>query len=103
MTNQDVLVLAKQYVAEVKKSGIPVKTAYLFGSYSNGTAHKDSDIDICIVSPLFSTDRQTERVKLMGITHLLSEDIEPHPISLQEYNSRFNPFIKEVKKGIKLV
>lgn len=33
------------------KNRIPVRSAYLFGSYTQGTANDDSDIDIAAFSP----------------------------------------------------
>ena len=43
----------KRYVAILKKNNIPIQKAFVYGSYAKGTAHKWSDIDVCIVSPKF--------------------------------------------------
>lgn len=94
--------IAKQYVELVKKSGIVVTSAYLFGSYSKNQATKHSDIDVSIISPSFKGIRQTNRIRLMKISSKISDLIEPHPLSSNDFNNRFDPFVKEVKKGIKL-
>jgi predicted nucleotidyltransferase len=42
--------LSQQHIKTIKHffSGLPVKRAYLFGSYSRNEAGKDSDIDILV-------------------------------------------------------
>ncbi len=45
---------AKEYLYHVKDEyGLPIKSAYLFGSFVNGKKHDWSDIDLCIVSEKF--------------------------------------------------
>ena len=43
----------KKYLFKVSKH-FKIEHAYLFGSYANGKAHKESDIDLAIVSSSFS-------------------------------------------------
>src|ERR1700742_116497 len=42
--------LPAQYIDQIKKffSGLPVKRAYLFGSYSRDEADENSDVDILV-------------------------------------------------------
>ena len=103
MNNNKIASIATKYISAVSKSGIKIHSAYLFGSYAKGRADKNSDIDICIVSSSFSDNRQFERIKLMSITHQLSDAIEPHPLTIKEFDNPYNPFVKEVKKGVQLV
>ena len=102
MTYQNILTLVKKYILEVKKSGITVHEAYLFGSQAKKTADKNSDIDVCVVSSSFKGDRQSNRLQLMKITHRLSDDIEPHPLTIEDFNNPYDPFVKEVKKGVRI-
>ena len=46
------------------QSRIPVTQAYLFGSYAEGTARDDSDIDIAAFSPAADTMKFEEKVAL---------------------------------------
>lgn len=46
--------IAKRYIKELKDHNIRVTKAYLYGSYAVGNAHRDSDIDIVVVSPQFT-------------------------------------------------
>ena len=43
----------KKYIEILKEDNLPIKKVILFGSFANGTHHKWSDIDLCIVSPKF--------------------------------------------------
>lgn len=45
--------IARRYIQELRRNKIRVTRAYLYGSYANGTAHRDSDIDVVGVSPQF--------------------------------------------------
>ena len=56
--------IAKRYVQELKRNKIRVTRAYLYGSYVNGTAHRDSDIDILVVSPRFTGVRFLDSYKI---------------------------------------
>ncbi|MBM4121927.1 MAG: nucleotidyltransferase domain-containing protein [Nitrospira sp.] len=59
----EVEAIAKQAVS-LLQSRIPVTQAYLFGSYVEGTARDDSDIDIAAFSPAADTMRFEEKVAL---------------------------------------
>lgn len=99
MITQQVNQLVLQYIESVKKNGIPVDNAFIFGSYSRGTMNKNSDIDVCIVSPIFGHDRVQERVQLLRLREGISDLIEPHPVSSADMKSSIDPFIKEIKKS----
>ncbi len=49
MDQKDVINTVKKYIAFLREKEIPVKEAYIFGSYARGNVHKDSDIDIAVV------------------------------------------------------
>src|SRR3989338_7283524 len=102
MTNKNAVLIAKKYIDLIKTKGITVKYAYLFGSYAKGKPTIHSDIDICIISPTFTGYRQTNRVRLMNLRHTISDNIETHPLTPEEFNNQYDPFVREVKKGISL-
>lgn len=92
-----------KYIESVKNNGIPVKNVYIFGSQVKGTVHKDSDIDVCIISNKFGKNRFRERLLLMKISNDYVDLIEPHPYSPKDFNNRFDPFVYQIKKtGIKV-
>ena len=93
-----VLTTAKKFVSEVKQSGTPVSSAYLFGSYAKGMAHKDSDIDICIISPIFGKDYFDEAVKLRFLSHKVDSRIEPVPFNPTDMQDKYSTLATEIKK-----
>ena len=75
----------------------------MFGSYVKGTENKDSDIDIAIVTDDIKTDKFDEEVKLTLLRRKIDSRIEPHIISLADYENNETPFVVEVKNtGIKI-
>lgn len=102
--NTSVQKIAKKYVRVVKDSGIPVINAYLFGSYAKGNNHKDSDIDICIVSNTFSNDYIKESVKLRGLAFKIDSRIEPIPFTELDIQNKYSSLASEISKyGINLI
>lgn len=95
--------IAEDYLMRLKEVGIPVEEAYIFGSRVKGTNHIWSDLDTCIVSPTFGVDPIAERMVLIMVGRKVNDIIEPHPFSPSEFNDKFNPFAKEIKRtGIKI-
>ncbi|MEK7611651.1 MAG: nucleotidyltransferase domain-containing protein [Patescibacteria group bacterium] len=93
----DDLRIIRLYLNKLTVSGIPVEQAYLFGSRAKGTAHKWSDLDLCVVSPAFGQDRFEERLKLMNLREDASEMIEPHPFSVKDFQDRFDPLAAQIR------
>ena len=94
--------ILKQYIAIVKEN-YDVVAIILFGSYAKGTEHEDSDIDIAIITNDIKTDKFDEEVKLTLLRRKIDNRIEPHIISINEYENDETPFIVEVKNtGIKV-
>lgn len=101
---KNILKIALASIGAIKKSGISVDSAYVFGSQAKGIAHIFSDIDLCIVSQQFGNDRQSDRIKLMRITDDIDDAIEPHPFSPEEMKSKYDPLVKEIKTtGIEIL
>lgn len=50
---------------------------YLYGSYSKGTAHKDSDIDVAVIVPKIKDDKLTSSAYLWHKVDDVSLLIEP--------------------------
>lgn len=90
--------LVQQYRLRVKDAGIPVEKVIVFGSYARGNARKDSDIDVCVVSPKFGKDEITEFGELNFLRWKLDNRIEAHPVSSKDFASTATPLIFEIKK-----
>lgn len=95
--------IVKNYTEKLQEVGIPITSAYLFGSHVKGTPRYGSDIDICIVSPLFGKDQTKDRVRLILLREGISDEIEPHPYSPEDFEIPYDPLASEIKRsGIKL-
>lgn len=88
MVKKHVEVIAGEYIKALKSRNIRIEKAILFGSYAKGSAGKDSDIDIAIISPDFGQDYVEEAVMLKEISEDIDLDISPRPYSLEEYKNR---------------
>lgn len=88
----------KDYKKVLEKNNIKVKKLILFGSYAKGTQKSWSDIDICVVSPQFGKNRFEERVRLMKLSIVGGENIEPHPYNLRDLKNKWDPLASEINK-----
>ena len=99
----EILTKATQFAKKVKSSGIKIEKAYLYGSQAKGTAKDQSDIDICIVSPVFGKDFIKEYVKLAGFSKDIDWRIEAIPFNPERLNDRYDTLAAEIRKyGIPL-
>ena len=102
--NKEIAEIVDKYVAVVKEN-YDVVAIILFGSYAKGTEHKDSDIDIdiAVITDDIKTDTFDEEVKLMILRKGIDYRIEPHIITVADYENDETPFVVEVKNtGIKV-
>ena len=97
-----IMEIVQKYVEKVCEK-YQVKAIILFGSYAKGTEHEDSDIDIAVITDDIKTDTFDEEVKLMILRKGIDYRIEPHIITVADYENDETPFVVEVKNtGIKV-
>lgn len=96
--DSEVLGKVQAFIKKLKESGIAVESAYLFGSYAVNRVGRWSDIDVAIVSPDFSADRFTERLRLMKLSMEIDNRIEPVPFHSDAFNDT-DPLVDEIKKS----
>lgn len=102
ISNKLIMEIVQKYVDKILEN-YNVEAIILFGSYAKGTEHKDSDIDIAVVTDDIENDTFDEEVKLMGLRKGIDYRIEPHIIRIQDYKEKSDPFIQEViDTGIKV-
>ncbi|MCZ6820051.1 MAG: nucleotidyltransferase domain-containing protein [Calditrichaeota bacterium] len=100
---ESVLKLAKKFLKRIEEEGIPVESAYLFGSWVNGRATEFSDIDLAIVSSAFEGTKFYDRRKLDKAVIATDTAIEPHPYRPQDFTAK-NLFVKEIiEKGVRIL
>jgi predicted nucleotidyltransferase len=72
----EIIEKVRRYIQLLLEAGLPVQRAYLYGSYSTGTNHEDSDIDVAIVAPHFS-EKFSENIRLIAkISRRVDDRIE---------------------------
>lgn len=100
--NKDIVDSINKFIEEIKKQ-YNVKAIILFGSYAKGMENEDSDIDIAVITDDIKTDKFDEEVKLTLLRRKIDNRIEPHIISINDYENDETPFVVEVKNtGIKV-
>ena len=67
----------KEYIRELKKHGIRIEKAYLFGSYARGNQHRDSDIDVLVISRDFSGLEFYDWKRIVPFRRSIDVRIEP--------------------------
>jgi len=104
VVEEEVVEKIRKFVIKLKKNKIAVDKVIVYGSHARGTKHKNSDIDVAIVSPDFGRDRYEEGVRLFEIASTIDPMIEPVPISRASYEKdTWIPLVYEIREhGIEI-
>ena len=94
--NQNIINKVKRFGRAVEES-YQVQFMVVFGSQAKGTAHKYSDIDVCVVSNHFPQNTIEVRKNLTKLARQIDERIEVHPMRTEDYNNRYYTFAKEIR------
>ena len=99
MVKKSILNKLRRFRRLLEKEGVPVSKLLLYGSYARGEARKESDIDVCVVSPAFGKDYLGERFYLFHKAPEIDPLIEPVPFSLKDYRkNRVSPLLHQIRK-----
>jgi len=95
---------AKKFIELLNLNGIEVSEAYLFGSVAKGATHKDSDIDIAIVSKNFIGIPFYDVQKISKYRRSIDLKLEVHPFSMEDILVDTPLFFTEIKnEGIRII
>lgn len=86
----------QDYLRLLEKDGLSIQKAIVFGSHAKRKARRDSDIDICIISPQFEDGFQALHY-LLKKTYEINAFIEPHPFHPKDFANE-DPLVWEIKK-----
>jgi predicted nucleotidyltransferase len=76
----------QNYLAAVRRSGIRVSRAILFGSYARGDAQLDSDVDILVIAPEFDGPYDKSRIDLLWTLRTQTDSrIEPLAVGERQW------------------
>ena len=89
--------LVRKYIGELERNNIPIEKAILFGSYAKGHAKAESDIDVALVSEVFSGDRFEDRRKIIPLRRKIVNRIEPLPFKPEDFENG-GILVEEIKK-----
>lgn len=92
--------LAEPLRDALRKTGVTIDLALVYGSVAKGTDKASSDIDLLVVSDSLSLEELYE--KLEPTERLLSRKISPTLYSVFEFNKKVlakNPFLQKVLAG----
>jgi hypothetical protein len=89
---------ARLFISLLKKEGIDVSEAYLFGSVSKGLADEDSDIDIAVVSKDFQGLPYYDIKKVSKHRRKIDLRLEIHPFSFEEVETDPPSFFMKIKR-----
>lgn len=84
-------------VNSYKQAILPIVSdakVYLYGSYSKGTARKDSDIDVAVVVPKLQADWLDISSQLWNKTRRISTLIEPVLIEAEQSSLLYDDIIR---------
>ena len=89
----------RNYVGRLtEEKGLPVKKIILYGSQIKGTKRKDSDIDVCIISPKFkNTLKAIEFLLIQRKREEVMAGLEPVGFSEKDFKEG-SSLIEEIKK-----
>lgn len=96
--NTEVIELVARYGAALRRSGVPVRRIFVFGSTARGTRHEWSDIDVGVVGDAFAKDRTEEMVQLQMIASKIDPAISPIPLRPEDLEDRFDTIGDAIRK-----
>ncbi|MGA1842507.1 MAG: nucleotidyltransferase domain-containing protein [bacterium] len=99
---EHIVEIIKRYIEELKNNNIPVDQVIIFGSYAKGQPKEESDIDIALISPVFTGDRYEDRRRIVPLRRKIDNRIEPIPFRPEDFCEDGN-LIDEIKKTGKVL
>lgn len=66
MATESILNILKKFREAIERRGVRVVNLVLYGSQAQGTARKDSDIDVVVVSPAFVGMDYWQRIEVLS-------------------------------------
>lgn len=91
---------AADFISYLKREhGLPVASAYLFGSHARGNTREWSDVDICVISPLFGIEDPLPYLWTRRRRGDVENLIAPVGFTPEEFNARIpSPLVAEIRK-----
>ena len=104
-TRQKIKKIIEDYKNVLSSLGIHVERVILFGSFANGKARKDSDIDLVVISNDFEKLNLRERLEILGVAAArIMKPIEAKGYTIKEiHNAAQASFLEEIlETGVRI-
>lgn len=85
------------YATALRMRKIPFDRIVVFGSHARGTSTKNSDIDVCVVSPSFGADYHQALVSLLSAAIDIEGDLDVVPYTPTDLADRYDPLASEIR------
>ena len=101
-STDQVIEIIKKYIRELESHDIPVQEVILFGSYAGESPRSESDIDLAVISEVFTDDRFETRRRIVPLRRKIDNRIEPIPFTPTRF-AQGGILADEIKRtGIKI-
>lgn len=101
MGHDTVLAAVRRFKNALESVNIRVDQLILFGSHAGGTARKDSDIDLVVISSSFSDKNYWERIDILtDAIYQVVAPIEASAFTPDEWKSEKSLLFDYAKKGV---
>jgi len=101
MGQDTVLATVKKFKNALESNKIRVDQLILFGSYAEGTAREDSDIDLVVISSSFSDKSYWERINILtDAIYQVFAPIEASAFTPDEWKSEKSLIFDYAKNGV---
>lgn len=98
MVEESVITTIKKYLSALSAFGINSHRAVLFGSFAQGQASKNSDIDLVVIAPEFDGAREISLIKTLWQATVNDSRIEPIPCGEKEWETDQSRPILEIAR-----
>ena len=83
----------KKLISELERENITIERAFLFGSHARGAATEWSDIDVALVSPVFSGSRFDDNCRIRKTKLRINSNLHTHPFTREDFLD--SPFVRD--------
>ncbi|MBI3303560.1 MAG: nucleotidyltransferase domain-containing protein [Deltaproteobacteria bacterium] len=99
MVDESIVIVVRNYLQALQRSGLAVHFGVVFGSQTTGKANEWSDIDLLVVSPHFDGQRNRDDIDLLWrLAARTDSRIEPIPCGERQWQADDSSAIVEVAR-----
>ncbi len=101
LTKQAAIKISKDFLNDLKSSGVNIRKAYLYGSYAQNRQHEHSDIDVALIADEFTGIGPVD-IKLLFAALFKYKQVHAKTYSIEDLNEG-DPFLEEIIRTGKMI